>query len=326
MSANKQQTDNPEIGKFFRAFEMTSQWRELKFSGKSVFSELPKVIAGHIEYQFLTYYFSDPPKWRLAARKLTPKSKRIVPDYIMTTTPKSGSSDLVSHLLTHPNVMHPLAKEVKSWAFNDVHAFYPTLKEKQKREAKLNGPVRCGYLEPVLMNLLMMRGLHRLNPNAKVIVTLRDPVDRAYSHYKWDIFLGGSRVKKYRFYDSFAAYIDRAIDLFPCVSVESACGYPILQTGIYCKAVEQWINLFGRENVMVLNISDYFSQRQPTLEKIQNFLDLPVVDIPEYGKKANENPIKLPPADPETKAKLAEFYRPYNQKLFDLLGKEFSWQ
>jgi hypothetical protein len=174
--------------------------------------------------------------------------------------------------------------------------------------------------------MTLMNKLYQANPQSKIVITLRDPVARAYSQWKWEVFLGGESLKKNRYFETFQKYIERALDLFPSISMETKCGFPLLQTGIYHKAVEKWIERFGRENVLVMDASEYFSDRQSTLKNIQRFLDLPVVNIPEYGKKANENPIKLPPPEQEIKSTLAEFYKPYNQELFDLIGTEFNWQ
>ncbi|MFQ3244135.1 MAG: hypothetical protein ACI9SP_000762 [Arenicella sp.] len=326
MLANKKGSkDDLELAKFFRSFELSTEFRELLYSKKPIYYHLPQLIKGVIEYQFLTYYFARVPKWRLLVRKLVSK-KRIVPNYVMTGPIKNGSSDLVSHLLMHPNIMHPLAKEMMSLQLKNWRAYYPTVKEKQRLEEKSDHIIRCGYLEPFLNNMTLMDKLYDLNPQSKIIITLRDPVARAYSQWKWEIFLGGEGLKKDSYFESFNNYTERALEFFPSISMKTVCGFPVLQTGIYHNAVEHWINRFGRENVLVLDVAEYFSNRQPTLEKMQRFLDLPVIHIPEYGKKANENPIQLPPPDQKTKAALAEFYRPYNQKLFDIIGTDFDWK
>lgn len=326
MSAKSEELKtNLKVNKLFRSFEIITEYREMTQSKKGFCAQLPRKISLFTEFQFLSFYFAAVPGWRLFFRELFSK-KRIVPDYVMTGPIKNGSSDLVSHLLLHPNIMPPLAKEIDSLRPKNWRAYYPTVKEKQALEEKVGGPVRCGYLEPFLNNMPLMNKLYDLNPQSKVIITLRDPVSRFYSQWKWEVFVGGELVKNKPYFQSFPKYAERALDLFPSISMESVSGFPVLQTGIYYKAVEQWINRFGRENVLIFDSSEYFSNRQPVFEKVQKFLDLPVVEIPEYSKKANENPINLPPPDQDTKTKLSEFYRPYNQKLFDLIGTEFDWQ
>jgi len=138
MTSNQAVRDDLKMKKIFETFELTTEYREIKYSDKSLFHHLPRLIRGVIKYQFLSYYFSDVPKWRLFVRKLLSKD-RIAPNYVMTGPGKSGSSDLVSHLLLHPNVIPPLAKEVRLHRFKNWRMYYPTVKEKQQLEEKNRG-------------------------------------------------------------------------------------------------------------------------------------------------------------------------------------------
>ena len=325
MDNSNQLVDQKQMLKLFRAFELSTEYRQIMNCEKRSFKQMLRLLSGVIEYQFLDYYFAKVPRWRILARKLSGK-KRIVPNYVMIGPIKCGSSDLVSHLLMHPNIIPPIAKELEQLRIPDWRLYYPTEQEKLQLEQQTGHPVWCGFLEPFLNNMALMERLYDLNPDNKIIITLRDPVARAYSQWKWEIFLGGQQALNDPYLESFEKYIERAINLFPSVNTKTFCGFPLLSTGIYYKSVEQWVNRFGKENVMILDTAEYFRNRQPTLEKIQNFLNLPVVDIPEYAKVANENPIKLPKATAETKALLSEFYQPFNQKLFDYIGQEFDWQ
>ncbi|MDP4489530.1 MULTISPECIES: sulfotransferase domain-containing protein [Pseudoalteromonas] len=328
MSTNLETMDKRQVSRFFRSFELTTKYWEFVGSDKPLFSQLSQLIKGGLEYQFLPYYFSDVPNWRLSLRKLRSK-ERMAPNYVMTGPCKSGSSDLVSHLLFHPNVMPPLAKEPKMHKVKNWRMGYPTVQEQQELEESVGGPVRCGYLDPELFRLDVMQRLYELNPNCKVIITLRDPVDRAYSFWKWELFLGVktlARSKNREYFNNYSDYISRALEVFPSMPMDSLTGPQVLANGIYYQAVEHWIKRFGRENVMVLDVAEYFKNRQPVFERIQEFLEIPVIGIPELNAKINENPTKMPPADEETKAKLAEFYRPFNDKLFALLDQEFDWQ
>jgi hypothetical protein len=102
-------------------------------------------------------------------------------------------------------------------------------------------------------------------------------------------------------------------------------GFNALQTSIYWKAVNYWMECFGRENVLVLDIADYFYDANQFLGKIYEFVGLPAFEHPVFKNNINENPIKLPPPDEESLSKLNAFFRPYNEKLWLLLSKEFDW-
>jgi hypothetical protein len=105
----------------------------------------------------------------------------------------------------------------------------------------------------------------------------------------------------------------------------TACGFDPLQTSIYWKAVGYWIECFGKNNVLVLDVQDYFSDRNIFLNKIYDFVGLPPFEMPDFRDKVNENPVILPPPDDESISRLRVFFEPYNQKLWHLLGEEFDW-
>jgi len=317
--------NNPEFNNLFRSFELATVYREMAHSKKSFLANLPRLIVMQLEYQFLPYYFGGVPKWRVWMRRFLSKN-RVVPDYVMIGPMKSGSSDLVSHLLLHPNIMVPLAKEIDALKGKDWHAYYPRVKEKEQLERKRSGPIRCGFLEPAIHDLRLMEKLYQLNPNSKIIITLRDPVARAYSQWKWEVFLSAKSLEKRPYFQHFSIFIQRSLELFPSIAMNTVCGFPVLETGIYHKAVELWIKRFGKENVMIIDVAEYFKERQPVFKKIQEFLDLPIISIPEYDKKLNENPMKLEQPSKESKLALSEFYSPYNQRLYELLGTDFGWQ
>lgn len=276
-----------------------------------------------IEYQFLPHYFGYVPAWRRFARKFS--GKRILPDFCVVGPIKSGTSDLAISVMLHPNVMHPLAKEILSSDIEKWRMNYPT--ERQKKVfASRNKVALTPLLAPYLHWMELIYNLSKETPETKVVLTLRDPVKRFYSQWKWEIFLTGkTRSNNLPFLNSFPAYVDKALSVFPDSPMFTACGFDPLQTSIYWKAVGYWIECFGENNVLVLDVQDYFSDRNNFLNKICDFVGLPPFEIPKFKDKVNENPIILPPPDEESIAKLRVFFEPYNQKLWHLLGEEFDW-
>ncbi|MEM1336657.1 MAG: sulfotransferase domain-containing protein [Bacteroidota bacterium] len=315
-----------ELSKYLRNFEIFEEYMALKHSNKNFFHRTLGILALKYEYQFLPYYVRGVPKWRLKMRQLLAK-KRITPNYIITGPIKCGSTDLVTHLLSHPNIMAPLAKEFNITDAEVWRAYYPTIKEKNKLQKKIKGNIRCGYLYPLLHDVKLIERLGRLNPKPKVIITLRDPVKRAYSHWKWEVLVGGQdAISENDFLNNYSTFVRRALDFHPSIPMDTFCNFHFLETGIYYKAVELWINKFGRDNVLVVDVADYFVDRQPVFKKIQEFLDIPPIHIPESTKKLNENHLKLEKPDQKSVSALTEFYKPYNKKLFTLLETHFDWE
>ena len=169
-----------------------------------------------------------------------------------------------------------------------------------------------------------MDGYHRVRPDAKIILMLRNPADRAYSHYKWDLLSGGKALGRTTYYRTFTACVDFALEFFPGVPFPSPSSFDLLETGIYVKAVGMWMSRFGRENVYILRAEDFFADVSSSVRAIHEFLGIPP-RTPEVHPIVNQNPIKAPPFEKETRQKLLAFYRPWNEKLYDLLGRDMKW-
>jgi len=311
--------------KLTRGYDLVASYRmrELGYGTPPEYRSRWRRMAAMLEYQFLPHYFGTPPDWRLGLRQFG--GRRTLPDFCVIGPIKSGSSDLAVSLMLHPNVMTPLAKEFPIGDAESWRIFYPTEDEK-RRHAERHGVALAPYLAPFMHSMLLIDALHRARPDAKIVLTLRDPVERTYSHWKWDMFLSGKkRAETLPFLSTFSAYVDTALEVYPEHAMYSACGASALQTSIYWKSVGYWREKFGAENVMVADMGEYFSDRNGLLRKIQEFVGLPHAEIPSPKVKVNENPIRVPPADAASKAKLKAFFEPHNQKLWDLIGKRFAW-
>jgi hypothetical protein len=316
--------------------DFATRWRRLT-RGYDVSTEFRMYQLGHysagfftklrvsLQFQVLPHYFGAPPTWRLLLRKLG--GERVLPDFAVVGPIKSGTSDLAVNLMLHPCITTPLAKEFETPDTEAWRLLYPTLRE-QRRLAKANGSARSGYFPPYLHRIHYIANFAKAVPGAKIILTLRDPVERAYSHWKWEVFLSGKHaVAQLPFLGSYPAFCDRALESFPDYPMYTACGSQLLVTGIYYKAVNVWMDHFGRENVLVLDVGPYFRDRRGVLDRICDFLAIPRTDFSQQPPgKVNENPLKLPPPDEATNAKLTSFYRPYNEKLFALIGERFDWR
>jgi hypothetical protein len=312
--------------KLLRAYQLVSEYKSIH-SGFLSDDKLPskwQYAAKLLEYQFLPHYWGSPPSWRMLLRKLN--GQRTLPDFCVIGAIKSGTSDLAVNIILHPNIIAPLAKELYLADPEEWRLFYPTMQQKKQHAARY-GLALSPFLAPDLHSMELTYRLSQIQPNTKIVLTLRDPVKRVYSHWKWEIFLAGKKqVNKLPFLASFSEYVDKAITLFPEYPMYSACGYDALQTSIYWKAVSYWIECFGRENVLVLDVDEYFINSNQFINKIYAFVGLPNFECPEFHNKSNENPLILPPPDEDSLLKLRKFFQPHNEKLWQLIDKRFNWK
>ncbi len=313
--------------KLSRSYQLVSEHRRM-FNGYMSENEFPsklQYLVKLLEYQFLPHYFGIPPSWRKLLRKFG--GKRTLPDFCVIGPIKSGTSDLAVNIMLHPNIMTPLAKEFYIPDPEEWRIFYPTERQK-KKHASLYGSALSPFLAPYLYWMELTYKLSQMQPNTKIVLTLRDPVKRVYSHWKWEVFLSGKkRASELPFLISFPAYVDKALAVFPEYPMYTYKGRDAdaLQISIYWKAVSYWMECFGRDNVLVLDVADYFFDSNRFLNQIYEFVGLPEFECPASNNKINENPIVLPPPDEESMSKLREFFNPHNEKLWSVLGKEFDW-
>src|SRR5258708_4866646 len=79
-------------------------------SGSPGFQRQRRFLTYWLQRQFLSHYFTAPPRWRMFIRRFG--GRRALPDFCVIGPAKAATSDLAVSLMLHPNVMTPLVKEI----------------------------------------------------------------------------------------------------------------------------------------------------------------------------------------------------------------------
>lgn len=281
-------------------------------------------LSRKVEKHFLPHYWEGPPKWRLFLRSRFGK-QRTLPDFFIVGAPKSGTSDIAISTMLHPQVMPPIAKEFWSQDSDKWKIFYPTERHKQRHRERY-GAALSPYCVPALHFLNVPYGFSRVRPDARVVLVLRDPVARTYSHWKWEVmYAGKALVSRHPYLGTYSKFIDSALEIFPDNCTPTVCTFPLIHTSIYWQSVRCWIECFGSRNVMVVDVADYFRDRDSCMRKIFEFVGLQNASLPQFDTVINSNPVKLPKADEATSSRLRTFFEPYNEKLWKVIGKRYPW-
>src|SRR4051812_46716716 len=121
---------------------------------------------------------------------------RASPDFIIIGVQKGGTSSLFEYLKQHPNIKTSVVKEVHYYdsdykkGMKWYRSFFP-LNEKNKK-------IIYGEASPYyFFHPLVPERIYKDNPNIKLILLLRDPVDRAYSHYQMERRKGREKLKSF---------------------------------------------------------------------------------------------------------------------------------
>jgi len=262
---------------------------------------------------------------------------RKLPDFLIVGAQKCGTTSLYKYLSAHPSIVPfvPVGharKEVRYFSnyfacgLNWYKAHFPSLAYNKIIKGLTQRDLITGESSPSYMFHPHAPGrIHELLPDIRLIVLLRNPIDRAYSHYQHVVRLGREELEFERAIeiesDRLAGERDKMLTDERYVSFER--GYhSYLTRGLYADQLEALFRLFPREQVLILNSERFFANPGVEFRKVLNFLDVPAWDSSSY-EEYNAGAYQDMPA--EIRARLAEYFRAPNQRLYELIGEEYAW-
>lgn len=264
--------------------------------------------------------------------------RRHLPDFLIIGTKRGGTTSLWNYLVQHPLVMpmFPESRGLKSpyyycSNYGRGDAWYRSHFATERRLDRIQ--VRASEPRPVTGEACpyymycppVPERVRARTPDVKIIVTLRDPVRRAYSHY-WERV--GDSVEELGFEEALAAEPGRLrgelekIAADPMYYSQAHDFFSYRDRGIYRPQLENWFSFFPREQFLIMPAEDLYRDEQAALDRVTEFLGLPPHPLP---TAVRHNYLPAPPMNADTEAELTEFYRPHNRALYDLLGVEYAW-
>ncbi len=238
-----------------------------------------------------------------------------LPDFLIVGTQKGGTTTLFELLRLHPAVKLPFVKESHFFS-EDFHLgphYYRSCFPMQLPFLK-NKPT--GESTPqYLFHQATPERVKALVPNAKIILLLRNPVRRAFSHYKHNL-------RKKREPLSFPEAI-KAEEQRTSLSDNNLKHYSYVKRGIYLPQLKRWMEHFDRKNILILSSEDFFSDTEANWKTILSFLNLPYSPLAST-KIFNKTTIDQQ-MDESVKEQLFTFFQPHNEALFNFLGQEYDW-
>lgn len=262
---------------------------------------------------------------------------RLLPDFIIIGTQRGGTTSLYSYLASHPAIGPASTKEVH---FFDIkfpkgmtwyRAHFPSVLEKYYAERVQGHPFITGESSPYyLFHPHVPKRVVKSVPHAKLIVLLRNPVDRAYSQYSHEV--DGGRETLSTFEEAIDHEEERVKNerekLFrdEYYVSEHHRHHSYLAKGIYVDQLLNWMNYFPREQFLILRSEDFYANPAEKLRQTLDFLNVPQTTLTsteqEFKQYNNKTFTKM---NPDTRKRLVAYFKPHNERLYDFLGVDFGW-
>lgn len=272
---------------------------------------------------------------RMRARMSTP-GPRLLPDFLVLGAQRCGTSSIYKYLGRHPGVAPSLRKEVGYFTRSygeDVEwylAHFP-LEIRRKLMRRRGWEIQTFEATPdYLLHPLAPARIQALLPHARFVVLLRDPVERAFSHYLHMQRLGfeGRTFEKAvkGEPETIAADLER-IHLYPGHHPRLFERFTYVARGRYSEQLVRWFEHFPRERFLILDSSDLYSDPGKIYQEVLRFLGLPrwsPKDFSNHSYVGSQTP-SAPAMDPALRRLLGEQFGEANQGLADLVGRDFPW-
>ncbi len=271
------------------------------------------------------------------AYALRTASGRPVPDFLIVGSKRGGTTSMFNYLLTHPGVLglFPQLRGRKStdyffkerdrgdlWYRSHFHTgTYRGMVERRLGYRPVSGEASPYYL----WDHRVAPQVQQLSGSVKAIALLRDPVERAWSHYQERVHNG---VEPLDFdaalaaEDSRLAGEDERMLADPNYYSSAHDFYAYRSRGIYLPQLQNWRASFPAEQMLVLRSEDMYRDVQGSFDKVTDYLQIPRFTLPSTKTFNAITQSKIPDG---TRRKLAAFYAPHNAALADYLERPPLW-
>ena len=259
------------------------------------------------------------------------------PDFVIVGAKRGGTTSLHNYLMEHPAIqpLFPSRQHIKGAHFYDSNygrglnwyrSHFPV--EIAGRPAARPGLSRsvAGDASPYyLFHPLAAQRLAADFPDVKILINLRDPVERAYSHYKEATYHGRETL-------SFEAALEAESERLQgeAERIVAEPGYrslahehqSYLSQSRYLDMLPRWFSLFPREQFHITVSEDFYADPDRYVNEVWRFLGLEPRNL---RSRTRHNHQAAPDIRPETRERLQDALADHHRDLAELLGRSLPW-
>lgn len=244
--------------------------------------------------------------------------KKFKLDFIVIGAQKAGTTALYKYLKQHSKISLSEEKELHFFdnevIFKKKEVSYFNLHKHFKKSFKNKV---YGEITPIYIYWKhSIERIHKYNPKIKLIAILRNPIDRAFSHWNMETLRG---IEKEDFFECIKLEVENRNN--NNITQDRIRSY--VERGIYSEQIERILQHFPKEQILFIKYDDFFNDQEITINKIFDFLSVDLT-LFKYQKKVIH---KLSYERKITKIEedfLSDFFSPEIEKVENLLGWDCS--
>ena len=274
-------------------------------------------------------------RWSLVAAGRPTYRARMLPGFLIVGAQRCGTTSLFDVLRQHPAVFGARMRRKELHFFDNEYrrglgwyqAQFP-LRASARLAARGTGvaPVAFEASPYYMFHPLVPERIRRDLPGVKLLVLVRDPVERAYSQHAHQVGLGLETEpfeRALELEDARTRGEAERLASDPCYLSRRHWLYAYRTRGHYADQIEKLERLFGRDRIHVIDSGDFFTAPGPVYDQVLGFLGLPHRGHPTFTP---QNARPRSPMPGTLRAELDEYFRPHDKRLADWLGREPSWR
>lgn len=227
------------------------------------------------------------------------------PNFFIVGAAKSGTTSLYEYLNQHPDIyMSPIkepnyfAKDINPEDFREdykksiqldfneyfskpklerIHIAFVTNFDdylqlfRERKKEKVAGEISNTYL----YSKVAAKEIYKYNPNAKILMILRNPVERAFSHFVMNLSEG---------LVTYTNFLEEVLYDFNKEKKGWGISHLYIELGLYYEQVKRYYDIFNPNQVKVIIYEDYKKHPEKVLNEIFSFLEVPHYKV-DLGKR-----------------------------------------
>ena len=263
-------------------------------------------------------------------------SQRVLPNLILLGAQRAGTTSLYAHMGMHPGICLSRTKEVhyfdnyQDQGLDWYRSNFPTKSWVERRSRNLGYDIAIGEGSPYyLFHPTVPERVHEVLPDTRLVVLLRDPIERALSHFRHERRNGSETVSDFEtaweLETERLSGAEERLSSGDTVYDEAHNRFSYTARGDYAPQLERWLAKFDHSQLHIIRSEDLFEKPREVMSDFFDFLELPQVDLGDFPVLNATTVQASDPAEKELRKRLAAHFAPKVAQLEKLLGRSMGW-